>query len=126
MQRILVIDDEASMRTLLASMLGREGFEVDTAENGDAGVEAFRRQRHDLVVTDILMPKKGGLVAIREILDLDPEMKIIAMSGGGSTGKLNFLSTARTFPGVKTLQKPFRQSELMAAVRSVLGASGDG
>ena len=126
MQRILVIDDEASMRTLLASMLGREGFEVDTAEDGDAGVEAFRRQRHDLVVTDILMPKKGGLVAIREILDLDPEMKIIAMSGGGSTGKLNFLSTARTFPGVKTLQKPFRQSELMAAVRSVLGASGDG
>ena len=126
MQRILVIDDEAAIRNLLTSMLGREGFEVETAEDGAAGVEAFRCQRPDLVITDILMPNKGGLVAIREILDLDPEVKIIAMSGGGRTGKLNFLSTARTFPGVQTLQKPFRQAELMAAVRGALGGNGDG
>ena len=122
MQRILVIDDEAAIRNLLTSMLGREGFEVETAEDGAAGVEAFRRQRPDLVITDILMPNKGGLVAIREILDLDPGVKIIAMSGGGRTGKLNFLSTARTFPGVQTLQKPFRQAELMAAVRAALAS----
>ena len=123
MPKILVIDNEAPMRQLLTSMLEREGFEVETAEDGDAGLEAFRRQRPDVVVTDILMPNKGGLVAIREILDLDPEVKIVAISGGGSTGKLNFLSTARTFPGVKTLHKPFRQAELMAVVRGALGAS---
>ncbi|MDF1554211.1 MAG: response regulator [Deferrisomatales bacterium] len=122
MRRILVIDDEAPLRNLLTSMLGREGFVVETAEDGAAGVAAFRRRRPDLVITDILMPNKGGLVAIREILDLDPAMKIVAMSGGGRTGKLNFLSTARTFPGVQTLQKPFRQAELMAAVRGALGS----
>lgn len=122
MRRILVIDDEAPIRNLLTSMLGREGFEVATAADGAAGVDVFRRQRPDLVITDILMPNKGGLVAIREILDLDPGVKIIAMSGGGRTGKLNFLSTARTFPGVQTLQKPFRQAELMAAVRGALGS----
>jgi CheY-like chemotaxis protein len=122
MRRILVIDDEAPMRSLVASMLGREGYAVETAEDGAAGVEAFRRQRTDLVVTDILMPNKGGLVAIREILDLDPAVKIIAMSGGGRTGRLNFLSTARTFPGVQTLHKPFRRAELVAAVRGALGS----
>ncbi|HSH68967.1 MAG TPA: response regulator [Deferrisomatales bacterium] len=123
MRRILVIDDEAPIRNLLTSMLGREAFVVETAEDGAAGVEAFRHRRPDLVITDILMPNKGGLVAIREILDLDPAMKIVAMSGGGRTGKLNFLSTARTFPGVQTLQKPFRQAELMAAVRGALGSA---
>ena len=122
MQRILVIDDEAPMREMLAGMLGQEGYEVDSASDGDAGLEAFRRCRPDVVVTDILMPRTGGLVAIREMRDLDPEVKIVAISGGGRDGKLNFLSTARTFPGVQTLQKPFRHTELIAAVRSVLGA----
>jgi hypothetical protein len=55
--------------------------------------------------------------------DLDPEVKVIAMSGGGRAGRLNFLSTARTFPGVKTLRKPFRQAELMAVVRDALKAA---
>jgi len=122
MQRILVIDDEAPMREMLTGMLGQEGYEVDTADDGDAGLEAFRRCRPDLVVTDILMPHTGGLMAIREMRDLDPEVKIVAISGGGRDGKLNFLSTARTFPGVRTLQKPFRHSELIAAVRSALGS----
>ena len=121
MQRILVIDDEAPMREMLTGMLGKEGFEVDAAGDGDAGLELFRRCRPDLVVTDILMPHIGGLVAIREMRDLDPSVKIIAISGGGSDGKLNFLSTARTFKGVKTLQKPFRHTDLMAAVRGALG-----
>jgi len=124
MLRVLVIDDEQPMRDLLVGMLVREGFAVDTAQDGEEGLEKFRGQRADLVITDILMPNKGGLMAIREILDLDATVKIVAMSGGGRTGKLNFLSTAATFPGVQTLHKPFRHSELMAAVRAALGQGG--
>jgi len=123
MPRVLVIDDEASMRDLITRMLEVEGFEVEIAEDGGAGVKAFCRRRPELVVTDILMPNKGGLLAIREMRDLDPAVKIIAMSGGGGSGRLNFLSTARTFQGVRTLQKPFRKIELMDAVRGVLAAA---
>lgn len=120
MARILVIDDEEPVRAMLREMLQRAGHEVTEAADGDAGLSAFRSQPPDLVITDILMPAKGGLVTIKEIRSLDPAARIIAISGGGKTGKLSFLSTARTFPGVKTLRKPFRRAELLGLVEEVL------
>jgi len=119
---ILVIDDEESVRTMIREMLSRDGHTVTEADDGDAGLEAFRRQPADLVITDILMPNKGGLVAIKELRASRPTAKIIAISGGGRTGRMNFLSTARTFPGVLTLQKPFRKSELLKLVDQALAA----
>ena len=122
MARILVVDDEEDMRSMLTQMLERAGHKVTTATDGQEAIEAFRAAPPDVLLIDILMPTKGGLVAISEIRKRAPTARIIAMSGGGRSGKLNFLSTARTFPGVQTLQKPFRQAELMAAVRGALGS----
>lgn len=122
MARILVIDDEEPVREMLRQMLERAGHEVLQACDGDEGVAVHKRSQVDLVITDILMPRKGGLVTISELRRDRPDMKIIAMSGGGRTGKLNFLSTAKTFPGVKTLRKPFRQSEVLDAVREILSS----
>ena len=120
MARILVIDDETAVREMVREMLEQAGHTVDEASDGDAGVRKFTERPADLVITDILMPKKGGLIAIRELRDNFPESKIVAISGGGRDGKLNFLSTAKTFPGVRTLSKPFRRAELMRTVTEVL------
>lgn len=120
MARILVIDDEEPVRTLVREMLQRAGHEVEEAFDGDQGLASFHRHPADLVITDILMPTKGGLVTIKELRAAVPDVKIIAMSGGGKTGKLSFLSTARTFPGVRTLKKPFRRSELLNLVEATL------
>ena len=122
MAHILVIEDEESVRTMIREMLSRAGHAVEEAADGEAGLEAFRRQPPDLVITDILMPNKGGLVAIKEIRQSRPTARIVAISGGGRTGRMNFLSTARTFPGVLTLQKPFRRSKLLKLIDQALAA----
>lgn len=121
MAKVLVIEDEEQVRDMIRQTLERAGHEVFEAADGEEGVEIFDHQNIDLVVTDILMPKKGGLVTILELRQKAPNLKIIAMSGGGRSGKLNFLSTAKTFPGVKTFRKPFRKTEFLSAVDELLG-----
>ena len=123
MARILVVDDEEDMRSMLTQMLERVGHTVVTANNGEEAIEAFAAHTPDLMLIDILMPKKGGLVAISEIRKQSPEAPILAMSGGGRDGKLNFLSTAQTFPGVRTVRKPFRRQQLLALVGEMLEAA---
>ncbi len=120
MARILVVDDEEDMRSMLTQMLERAGHKVTTATDGQEAIEAFRAAPPDVLLIDILMPTKGGLVAISEIRKQTPTARIIAMSGGGRSGKLNFLSTAQTFPGVRTVRKPFRRQQLLALVGEVL------
>lgn len=121
MAKVLVIEDEEQVRDMIRQTLERAGHEVFEAGDGEAGIEIFDHQKIDLVVTDILMPKKGGLVTILELRQKSPNLKIIAMSGGGRSGKLNFLSTAKTFPGVVTFRKPFRKTEFLTAVEELLG-----
>lgn len=120
MALILIIDDEKMMREVLRDTLEGAGYRVLEADDGVQGVELFCRHCPDLVITDILMPNKGGLHVIAEVRKLHPGAKIVAMSGGGRDGKLNFLSTARTFPGVMTLNKPCPRKELLAAVGQLL------
>ncbi len=120
MARILIIDDEQQVRAMMRQMLERAGHEVDEASDGEAGLRSFQRKSADLVITDILMPVKGGLVTIAELRRDHPGVKVIAISGGGRNGKLNFLSTAKTFPGVRVLRKPFRRAELLETVKETL------
>lgn len=120
MARILIIDDEEPVRVMLRQMLEREGHEVVEAACGDEGLALYRAQPTELVITDILMPRTGGLVAISELRKEFPSARIIAISGGGRDGRLNFLATAKTFPGVLTLRKPFQRAELLQAVAILL------
>lgn len=120
MARVLVVEDEEQVRDMIRQTLERAGHEVFEAADGEEGLAVFDTATIDLVVTDILMPKKGGLATILELRQKNPEIKIIAMSGGGRSGKLNFLSTAKTFPGVRTFRKPFRKTEFLAAVDELL------
>ena len=84
MKRILVVDDEAPIRAMLAQMLETEGYEVHTAEHGEEGLDLVRKIVFDLVITDMIMPVKDGLKFIMELIRDYPDMKILAISGGGA------------------------------------------
>ena len=83
MKRILVVDDEAPIRAMLAQMLEREGYEVHTAEHGEEGLDLVRKIVFDLVITDMIMPVKDGLKFIMELIRDYPDMKILAEKARG-------------------------------------------
>jgi CheY-like chemotaxis protein len=119
--RILVIDDEEPVRTVLRQMLEKESYEVKEAANGAVGMSLLRNHPIDLVITDLFMPEKEGIETMIEMRKNFPQVKLIAMSGGGRMGKLDLLPMAESFGAQRTLAKPFERKELLEAVREVLG-----
>ena len=115
---VLVIDDEEAMRECISFFLEEYGFSVTTRENGREGLELFRLNHFDLVVTDIMMPDMDGLSVIEEFLKINPSSKIIAISGFDMNETL--LYTAKQFGAVHTLKKPFTRESLINAVREVM------
>jgi CheY-like chemotaxis protein len=120
MARILVIDDDEDARAVLRRMLEAAGHSVLLASNGAEGLKLQRISKSDVVITDIFMPEKEGLETIRELKDLDPEIAIIAISGGGkSLSATGSLQTAHTL-GAEVLVKPFGSANLLAAIGKLL------
>lgn len=117
--RILVVDDEILIRDMVRDILADAGYEVVLASNGLEALELLRRERFGLVVTDILMPEKEGVETIVEIKKSQPQMPVIAMSGGGRTGNLHPLKIARSAGADVILTKPFEPDALVKAVQSV-------
>lgn len=118
-RRILLIDDDEPFRTLVAVMLTTAGYMVQEAANGRSGLAAYRQQRSDVVITDILMPEQEGLETIQNLKAFDSAVKIIAMSVTGE-GRLGYLQTAMTFGALRTIHKPFSRDELLLTVTEVL------
>lgn len=88
MARILLIDDEEDLRSLLRQMLMQAGHEVFDAANGEDGLKLYRATPADLIITDILMPGKGGLDLLVELHRDYPQARVIAISGGFKAGGL--------------------------------------
>jgi DNA-binding NtrC family response regulator len=120
MKTILVIDDEPFMLELVRKILEAARYQVVTATSADAGIEAYRQTKPDLVITDLIMPEKDGLEAIQTLMRLNPQALIIAMSGGGRSGYANALPAAKAFGAIETLRKPFPPDILLAAVNRAL------
>ena len=120
MARILVIDDDEQLRRMLCMALRRAGYVVVEAGDGNEGLERFREAPTDLIITDLLMPEKEGLETIMDIRREFPDAKIIAMSGGGRAGNLNFLRVAERLGAQRTMAKPFNLQALLAAVQDLL------
>ncbi len=122
MARILVIDDDAQVRTVLLKSLERDGYQVMDAPNGKVGMKLFQEEPFDLVITDIVMPEKEGIETIGELRHYFPETKIIAISGGGRNLKANVvLHTAKILGAHCTLFKPFEIEKFLNTVKHVLG-----
>jgi two-component system, NtrC family, response regulator PilR len=83
--RVLIVDDERSMRELLSIVLRRDGYEVLTAEDGIAAVELLKQQRFDILITDIRMPQMNGVDLLREAKNIAPDIVSIIMTAFAST-----------------------------------------
>jgi CheY-like chemotaxis protein len=123
MARVLVIDDDSATRLVLGKLLQRAGYEVVAAPDGMAGLSMYRAEPADLVLTDILMPEKEGLELIRELKQDFPAAKIVAMSGGGRTGNMDFLPLAERLGADRVLSKPIDRQELLQTVADLLGSA---
>ena len=84
MAKILVIDDEQSIRNLLDTILRRKGYDVVLADSGRKGLEIFRREHPDVIVLDLKMPEMDGLTVLRQIHSLDPKKPVIILTGAGT------------------------------------------
>lgn len=122
MARILVIDDEQSIRRLLRVALEREGHEVVEACEGDEALRLQQAAPAELVITDILMPNKDGIEVIMALRREAPLLKIIAMSGGGVFKQTESLEMAEPLGAVATLRKPFTLEQMLGSVRRALAA----
>lgn len=120
MAKILIIDDEEQVRLYLRTILEPEGHEVVEAGNGKIGLQLYREEPADLIITDIFMPEKEGLETIMELRRDYPEVKIIVISGGGNRANLDVLPMARRFGALRTLAKPFTRQDMLSAVRDAL------
>ncbi len=122
MKRILVVDDEAQIRTMLTQMLEQEGYEVHAAENGEEGLTLVGRYAFDLVITDMIMPVKDGLKFIMELVRDYPDLKILAISGGGAIKAERYLTMAGYLGKIATLEKPFKRDILLDLVNKQIAA----
>ena len=120
MARILLIDDDDSLRIMLSQTLAHFGHAVIEACNGKEGLELFPHANADLVITDIVMPEQGGLEVLMGLRKKQPPVKIIAMSGGGHQSAEEYLHIARLMGAAKVLEKPFSNEVLMAAINELL------
>lgn len=122
MSRILIVEDTRLMRESLVDVLTASGHDVTTADNGVQAVELVAQGTpFDLIVTDIIMPEMDGIQAILEIQTLQPDARIIAISGGSARlEKAQGLETAHRLGAVAILEKPFEVDALLAAVSTAL------
>jgi DNA-binding NtrC family response regulator len=118
MARILVIDDAAPIRLLLATALESAGHEVVQASSGREGLTLYRQRSLDLVILDMLMPELNGLETMQEFTREFQNVKVIVLSGGGAEHAM--LKTARLLGVRQTLNKPFDLEDLLSAVRHEL------
>ena len=118
MARILIIEDDATTRDFLQITLVAASYEVRTAINGEEGMRYLRAYAPDLVITDLLMPKKEGLETIREMRMMSPDVRIVAISGAPPDWQV--LEMAKKFGAGETLAKPFQMDDLLHAVARLL------
>jgi CheY-like chemotaxis protein len=116
---ILLIDDEQPFRSVLKQVLQNAGYEVVEAANGAEGIRSFLEKPADMIITDIIMPEKEGIETIIELKQAYPDVKLIAMSGGGWYGTDIDFDMAKKL-GAHTLNKPFALQELLDVVGELL------
>jgi DNA-binding response OmpR family regulator len=123
-KRILVIEDDPVVLRTIEIVLLDAGYECITAPDGDAGLQLFRSKPSDLVITDLIMPRKEGIETIVAMRQEQPNAKIIAISGGGRVKNTELLRLAKGLGANEVLAKPFDPEDLVAAITRCLSADG--
>ena len=89
-ERVMVVDDEESIREWLSIALKKQGYEVKCAENGEEALKLYKKDKYDAIITDIRMPKLDGLGLLKQVKNIDPSANVIMTTAFGS----NFFSSA--------------------------------
>jgi CheY-like chemotaxis protein len=108
------------VRAFIRQTLEEEGYQLNEATDGEEGLKALHTFPADLVITDIFMPYKEGIETIHELHRAFPQIKLLAISGGGTRMMTEALPAARQFGAHHTLAKPFTPEELLDAVTTAL------
>jgi len=117
MNRILVIDDEQSMRDFLSIMLKKEGYEVVAAENGEHALKAIHAEIYDLVITDVKMPKVDGIEVLRTVKEVSPETVVIVITAFATT---DTAVQAMKLGAYDYITKPFKVDEIKLIIQKAL------
>ena len=117
MAKVLVIDDEANLRKVLAALLRRDGYDVTIAEDGEMGLAEFQKNGADVVITDLVMPKLGGMEVLRAINAADPEVPVIIITAHGT---VDSAVEAIKLGAFDYITKPFDQAELSNVVAKAI------
>jgi len=120
MERILIVDDDPSMRYSLNRMMDGQGLQLSLAKNGAEALERFEQDRPDLVVMDIKMPGRSGLEVLREIKEKDPKALVILMTAFGTT---ETAIEAMKFGAFDYILKPFDIPQMRGLVERALEVS---
>jgi two-component system, NtrC family, response regulator AtoC len=116
-KQVLVVDDEANLRRVLAAMLQRDGHDVHVAENGDVALQTLREHHIDLVITDLKMPKVDGMELLREALRLAPDLPVVMLTAHGTVDNA---VEALKLGAFDYLTKPFDQAEVRTVIQKAL------
>jgi DNA-binding response OmpR family regulator len=120
MAGILIVEDDNDLREMLKLSLLQRKYTVIEAGNGKEAISKFKPTLIDLVVTDIIMPDEDGLKVIMKLKEIKPNIRIIAISGGGKAGPGNYLNLARALGADEIFPKPFSVQALLARIDAIL------
>ncbi|MDA0745783.1 MAG: response regulator [bacterium] len=116
MARILILDDTYNIRVGLRALLEQAGYEVQDAANGQEGATLYNQHPPDLIITDVLMPEKGGMEVLLDLRYSFPDVKVIAISGMAA----DVLPTLKQMGAHRTFVKPFKGKDILQAVAELL------
>ena len=117
---VLIVDDNADMRSFVKIVLERAGFEAQVAADGESALDLQRAHPVDVLITDIFMPECDGIELIHQFKSTFPQVKIIAMSGGGRISRTDYLSFAADIGADLVLRKPFAADTLLSMLQDLL------
>lgn len=120
MARILVIDDDALVRESIRLALQNAKHAVPEACDGRQALDVLRDHSVDLVISDIMMPELDGIELILAMRERHPDLRLIAISGGGRKGNIDYLPMAQKLGASVILPKPFTPKQLLSAIATAL------
>ena len=120
MPDILLVDDDDSVRIIMRIALVKLGHVVREARDGREAMRLCKQRQPELMITDIIMPEQEGLETIRAVRRLYPEVKVVAMSGGGRADATDYLKVASALGAKAVLSKPFSTEHLAKVLDELL------
>lgn len=126
MPGILIVEDDNDLRDMLKTALIRSNFTVFEAGNGKDAIVHFKPGVTDVVITDLIMPEEDGLKVIMKIREIKPDIKVVAISGGGKAGPASYLDMAKALGADSVFYKPFSLNDLVVEIKNLLRTEHSG